>query len=69
MEPLCKSLINLLCIENTNDERIKIETKLDSVGKVFAELMDVLEKKNIVNFNPKLTYLNKAKFEFDILLK
>jgi hypothetical protein len=49
MEPLCKSLNNLLFIENANEDKNKIYTRLEQVGKVFAELMDVLEKKNIVN--------------------
>lgn len=49
MEPLCKSLNNLLFIENANEDKSKIYTRLEQVGKVFAELLDVLEKKNIVN--------------------
>lgn len=48
IEPLCKSIINLIAIDNRNEEKSKIDVKLESVGKVFAELMDVLEKKNIV---------------------
>jgi hypothetical protein len=49
MERLCVSLNNLLVIDNSNEEKTKIAMRLDSVGKVFAELMDVLEKKNIVS--------------------
>ena len=50
MERLCSTLNNLLIIDNVNEEKAKIESKLEQVGKVFAELMDVLEKKNIVMF-------------------
>lgn len=48
IEPLCRSITNLITIDNRNEEKAKIDAKLESVGKVFAELMDVLEKKNIV---------------------
>ena len=48
IEPLCKALTNLLIIDNTNEDKSKIDQKLEQVGKVFAELMDVIEKKSIV---------------------
>lgn len=51
MDPLCKALTNLLTIDNPNEEKTKIDMRLESIGKVFAELMDVLEKKNIVKIN------------------
>ena len=57
MEPLCKSLNNLLFIENANEDKSKIYTRLEQVGKVFAELLDVLEKKNIVNYNFVFNFL------------
>ncbi len=50
MEKLCVALSNLLTIDNSNEEKSKVGTRLESVGKVFTELMDVLEKKNIVLF-------------------
>ena len=50
VEPLCKAFTNLLTIDNTHDDKIKIEQKLEQVGKVFSELMDVIEKRSIVSF-------------------
>jgi hypothetical protein len=49
MEKLCGSLNTLLTIDNSNEDKLKIASRLESVGKVFVELLDVLEKKNIVN--------------------
>ena len=50
IEPLCKALTSLLIIDNTNEDKSKIDQKLEQVGRVFAELMDVIEKKSIVNY-------------------
>jgi len=51
VEPLCKAFINLLTLDNTNEDKTKIDQKLEQVGKVFSELMDVIEKKSIVIFS------------------
>lgn len=49
MEQICKSITSLLSVEMSNEDRTKIDVKLEAVGKVLTELMDVIEKKNIVN--------------------
>lgn len=38
----------LLTIDGSSDEKNRIDVKLELVGKVLSELMDVMEKKNIV---------------------
>ena len=48
IEPFCKALNHLLSIEN-NDDRDKIDRRIEDTGNLFAELMDVLERKDIVN--------------------
>jgi hypothetical protein len=48
---LCKVLNNLLMIDFAIDDKPKIESRLESVGRVFTELMEVLEKKTIVTLN------------------
>ena len=50
MEPLCNCLRNLLVIEINFDET-KTDAKLELVSKVLSELMDVLERKNIVSLS------------------
>ena len=47
MDSLCSCLKNLLTIEINFDES-KTDIRLELVGKVLSELMDVLERKNIV---------------------
>lgn len=49
IQPLCQAISNLITIDNRNEDKSKIDSKLELVGKVLAELMDVLEKKNIVS--------------------
>lgn len=58
IEPLCNTLTNLLLVDifSSNEDKSKTDAKLDLVGKVFAELMDVIEKRNIVS----RTLLNKS---------
>jgi hypothetical protein len=61
MEPLCNCLRNLLVIEINFDET-KTDAKLELVSKVLSELMDVLERKNIVSqsiFYSKIKFLQK----------
>lgn len=62
MEPLCNCLRNLLVIEINFDET-KTDAKLELVSKVLSELMDVLERKNIVSrsifFCSKINFLQK----------
>jgi hypothetical protein len=66
MEPLCNCLRNLLVIEINFDET-KTDAKLELVSKVLSELMDVLERKNIVSqsifFVLKLTFYKKFRIK------
>ena len=66
MEPLCNCLRNLLVIEINFDET-KTDVKLELVSKVLSELMDVLERKNIVSqsifFVLKLTFYKKFRIK------
>lgn len=49
VEPLCTTLRNLLTIKSNYDEKKQgpVECRLEAVGKIITELMDVLENKNI----------------------
>jgi len=58
MEPLCNCLRNLLVIE-INFEESKTDARLELVSKVLAELMDVLERKNIGNVSKDINEMSK----------
>jgi hypothetical protein len=48
IEPICKTISDLLMIQSVDDDKSKIYKQLDHIGKIIAELMDVLEKKNVI---------------------
>ena len=58
VEPLCKAFINMLTLDNTNEDKAKVDQKLEQVGRVFSELMDVIEKKSIVIFFTRILVYN-----------
>jgi hypothetical protein len=50
IEPLCKTLSKMILLE-TSEERHVIDARLESIGRLFTELMNVLEKKDIVSLH------------------
>lgn len=61
IEPLCSTLKNLLTIESHYEEKRQgpIESRLEAVGKIISELMDVLEKKNIGDIKNDINNISK----------
>ena len=62
IEPMCRTIRSLLRIEGLNIEEKKqgfIEARHEAVVKILAELMDVLEKKNIGSIKSNVNEISR----------
>lgn len=63
MPPLCEALKTLLTINDSDKSQGKFEIKLEAVGRLIAELMDVLEKPNIGSISNNIHDLSNNIFK------
>jgi len=61
MPPLCTTISNLLTIDPAYDEKKNgpLETRLESIGRVLSELMDVLEAQKNVSIKDNVNEISK----------